>query len=89
MLFLVYLDRRVVQLLMHMLRKGIVPPHDYPCRSAPNEWVKVNMDASRRHWMKSILIGYVVGDQHSKVVMMESKRIGNYAIFCDKMFGYL
>lgn len=52
---------------------------DYRWRQSLDSWFKVNVDASRRHWMKSTWIGYNMRDHHSKIVMARSKMIGE----CD------
>lgn len=41
--------------------------------------LKLMWDMSQRHWMNSISIAYVMTDHHLRIIMMESKRIGD----CD------
>lgn len=53
---------------------------EYRWRSPPEGWVKVNVDASRRHWMKSTSISYIMRDHHSKVIGIDSKTIGDCVI---------
>lgn len=53
---------------------------EYSWRPPPDGWVKINVDASKRHWITSTSIGYVMRDQHSKIIMMESRRIGDCVI---------
>lgn len=53
---------------------------EYRSRLPHDGWVKINVDVSKRHWIKSTWIEYVMRDHHSEIVMTKSRRIGDCAI---------
>lgn len=46
----------------------------------PHNWVKINVDMSRRISIKSTFIRYVMRDNHTKIVMTKGKPIGDSPI---------
>lgn len=50
----------------------------------PEDWIKLNVDASRRHAIRLISLGYIMRDNQAKIIMTKWEQIENCLILVVK-----